>query len=1286
MARFGLASLLAVLLLIGLWQAAGTATNAAPNAAQPSSQRAGQGALADPFRNSANAPRQTEWTNFFPTGWSKALPLTSGITVADPDGLEPASAAYRLTVDGATSWTDWTATHLTATPVSTTMVALQVDQLTLPDSQAQNRIQFHLRTLAGVTRTSESYVIAVDTMPPNPPFGLISAPDRWTNTNLFTETWTNPVDLSGIAGAYYRLNQRPNFPTDGVFVAAANTIANIQTPGPGQHTIYLWLVDGAGNVDHQKRNADVNAFRFDPTAPVVGVTTNGPLGQNGWYTDTVIAAFSPQDPLSGVAAWGWRLDGITAGNAPTVTVQGDLRHSLVVSATDVAGNVAQPSTTTVMLDGSRPVLTYTVAAPAPPAPSGWYATPLTVTLGLTDPLSGPDQILWQLDGQPQGEANGGSSAGGIRLSVPILTDGRHSLAAHGRDKAGNRSLPAALSLNLDTHPPTTTLTITSFLAASGYYTTALAGQLRAEDQMSGVAATRLRIDGGAWQPTSAFNLATDGDYRVEYTSTDVAGNEEAIHDQRFLVDVTPPAAPLAPSLEPAGWTANNHFILSWQNPADFSGIQAANVFVGSHPPGPGDGIRYSLADPGAPSGEITGLTAPGEGQWPVWLWLTDGAGNASLASAVLLGVLRHDATPPQVSVQPVGPAGNAGWFIGPVEATLRLSDLGSGPDRLHYRLDGATWQQSAAPTVTLTIASPGKHVLDYYGQDVAGHITGPFLETVRVDPDPPGHPLALAVQPAGWVNTSQFTMTWRNPLDVSGVVLAYLSLTPPSEPRAGQILPAADLTATIQAPSEGVHDLYVWLEDAAGNVDAAQAAIISQALRYDATPPVTTATYSSQPNAAGWFRSSVVVSLAAEDALAGVERTTWQLDGQPPAASAWAFVEGDGVHELVVQSSDRAGNMEESQALPIRIDTLAPTAALTALPVDSASRSVRVRWAGQDPEPSGDGIRLAGDPASPQPSSSGVASYNLQVRQSVNGAWQPWLTGATQTQADFTGQRGQVYAFRVQAVDRAGNVSSWDMGAGRNQVLIDPVENGYFDTRNFDGWITRPEIGMAIVLDSGPAGLSSTIPVGRLGWEGWDACGDPGNLPTPQGSDTWSSIAQTITVPSLIDVPHPTLTVWYRIRTYDQITATISGQVQVVDTFDITAQAQDAAQPDLLWRDGNPIPINWSGPNPPIPLWDLGWRLAVLDMSAYAGRTVRLELASHNRLDARLNTWTDVYAIRLRNWPWRYRLFLPIGASSLAGDPEPADICYPLGHPSGVAPGSLPAAGEDVGEVERGSR
>ena len=87
------------------------------------------------------------------------------------------------------------------------------------------------------------------------PIGLAASPSEWAVTDVFTVTWSNPSDLSGIAGAYWKLDGPPTGPEDGTWVpgTGVNRISDLSVSGEGSHTLYVWLRDWAGNVDLDQR-------------------------------------------------------------------------------------------------------------------------------------------------------------------------------------------------------------------------------------------------------------------------------------------------------------------------------------------------------------------------------------------------------------------------------------------------------------------------------------------------------------------------------------------------------------------------------------------------------------------------------------------------------------------------------------------------------------------------------------------------------------------------------------------------------------------------------------------------------------------------------------------------------------------------------------------------------------------------------------------------------------------------------------------------------------------------
>jgi hypothetical protein len=93
----------------------------------------------------------------------------------------------------------------------------------------------------------------------------------------------------------------------------------------------------------------------------------------------------------------------------------------------------------------------------------------------------------------------------------------------------------------------------------------------------------------------------------------------------------------------------------------------------------------------------------------------------------------------------------------------------------------------------------------------------------------------------------------------------------------------------------------------------------------DTTAPVTSAAVQGTVYN-GWYTSDVHVSLSAVDGDTGVIRTEYRLD----SSSEWITYSGpilltaDGVHTLAYRSIDAAGNVEQINVLPIKIDQTAP--------------------------------------------------------------------------------------------------------------------------------------------------------------------------------------------------------------------------------------------------------------------------------------------------------------------------------------------------------------------------
>jgi hypothetical protein len=90
----------------------------------------------------------------------------------------------------------------------------------------------------------------------------------------------------------------------------------------------------------------------------------------------------------------------------------------------------------------------------------------------------------------------------------------------------------------------------------------------------------------------------------------------------------------------------------------------------------------------------------------------------------------------------------------------------------------------------------------------------------------------------------------------------------------------------------------------------------------------------------------------------------------------------------------------------IGLDNQPPNAAASALPTVTDSTSFVVRWSGTD-------------------NNAGIDHHDVQVRDGPDGTWKFWLTNTTATAAIYPGAHGHIYAFRVRAADRAGNLGTF---------------------------------------------------------------------------------------------------------------------------------------------------------------------------------------------------------------------------------------------------------------------
>jgi Bacterial Ig-like domain (group 2) len=110
----------------------------------------------------------------------------------------------------------------------------------------------------------------------------------------------------------------------------------------------------------------------------------------------------------------------------------------------------------------------------------------------------------------------------------------------------------------------------------------------------------------------------------------------------------------------------------------------------------------------------------------------------------------------------------------------------------------------------------------------------------------------------------------------------------------------------------------------------------------DTVPPVTTASVSPLPNAAGWNNSTVTIQFLSTDnesGGSGVKQITYSAVGAQtvastnvPGASASLIINAEGITTVTFFGTDNAGNTETAKTLTIQLDKTPPNVACTASP------------------------------------------------------------------------------------------------------------------------------------------------------------------------------------------------------------------------------------------------------------------------------------------------------------------------------------------------------------------
>jgi hypothetical protein len=523
--------------------------------------------------------------------------------------------------------------------------------------------------VAGNT-SSDSGTIKLDTTPPNL---SVTVPP----TNGSNGWYISPVALTGSGSDVTSGLGIIQYRVDG---GGWTTGTSANTP-EGVHLVAFQASDVAGN------NVTVsNTTKLDTVPPSLSLTIPPANGSNGWFVSgPVTASSSATDATSGVSG-----SVSINGGGTSFTASTDGTYNLTANVSDTAGNSSLASGT-IKLDTTAPVAGFSLAAPD--GSNGWYVSSVTVTPNGSDATSGIASQQVSLDNATWSS------------SVTISTDGTFTVYERLSDVAGNTTT-STRTIQLDTTPPSVTVTIPPPNGSAGWYTSTTLFSTSEADAVSGVALTEYSVDSGPWQ-TSAPSLL-DGTHSVQVRVTDRAGNTTT-STTTVNVDTTPPSSAFVSPAEGSTTVVHGSITMSGGTVDITSGAAGAEISLD-------DGATWLPLTLGAGgSWSYTWDTAHiSNGAHTILVRAVDVAGNQEHTAKITIVVSN---APPAVSITPLWTVfGQANVSIqagsSPVSgATITVSDPdGRWPDAVFV------YSGSNLPTVFTWLGRMGDGSIAYAGR------------------------------------------------------------------------------------------------------------------------------------------------------------------------------------------------------------------------------------------------------------------------------------------------------------------------------------------------------------------------------------------------------------------------------------------------------------------------------------------------------------------------------------------------------------------------------------------
>jgi hypothetical protein len=899
-----------------------------------------------------------------------------------------------------------------------------------------------LDALGNASAYASPWTVTVDYTPPPVPALISPADGAFSTSSSVQFTWS-----SSAGATLYNLR------VDGVVYATPGT-SMTRVLADGAHTWAVQAQDWLGNASGYSNQRTVTVDTARPLATIVAPVNGAVLTTTHLYTVTISGTAS--DVGTGLdhvevntgAAWKTASGTSNWTYAWALPRIDNLPGALKVRSFDRAGNESDWSQVAVTVDTVAPTIS---SAPVPDH-SPWV-TP-TVVYDWPSSADGSGIGRYRVHIYSTGGYDAVFDAADSRYVFTQATQQSEGYYARVQavDGRGNWGAWSAFSVVVipDLTPPTIwgpfILETSPYLHAVGtqlYYTNTMPSQLGqtftvlgyADDGPSGVNRVCFSPAFGE-QPacdTSGFQpwQSTSPNYEVERGTTASGAIVATVYDHAdntvqqtysYALDGTPPDSTASAPV----YATSSPIRVAWAATDAQSGVHSVDLWYKY-----GSSGAWTYAQTRLAGQESFQFVPPGDapGTYYFGTVARDNLGNLERGVTVADTQTVYDKSTPTSAVtwapaywnKPGTPI-TMTWVATP--SLVLLKEV-----RLWYRFNQGAWYSTtvassgAATSGVFSFAlaeGNGRYDLGTVARDVSGKS--------EADPYNSGDattwfdtainaPTGLACIPAGWARDNSFTVRWENPADLTGIAAAYYKVgAAPGNPGDGTRVPGDDREQIVglTLPSEGLHTVWVWLEDKAGNIDEGSARGTS--CNWDASVGAPSGLASTP---AGWTATDAfTVTWTNPTDWSGIAGAYWKLDSAPtgPADGTWVpgvdldrigglEVSREGSHTLYLWLGDVAGNigLDGRRTVSLLYDPTPPRDVSITAPVSATTTSFVVYWSANG-------------------AASGILRYTVEYSGVMDSEWQPWLPSTTETSGLFTASLADTeYLFRVTAYDRAGS-------------------------------------------------------------------------------------------------------------------------------------------------------------------------------------------------------------------------------------------------------------------------